>query len=124
MIDVAQYRKAARSDGIEERTSPQGSEPSSASHRPSPTSLHVLVTRSARMAASRPTIMGAGIFAFVWLQTIHEAAPGSRRIAATPPTSKAQSVTPTRRARPEPWLLSDGQLHSCAARRGAARVRH
>jgi hypothetical protein len=56
--------------------------------------LHLsgLVTRSARVATIMPTIMGAGIVPFVWLQTIHGAAPGNRRMAATTPTSVAHSL--------------------------------
>src|SRR5437868_3306054 len=39
--------------------------------------LRGLVTRSASIATSVPTIMGAGIVPFVWLQVIHGAATGS-----------------------------------------------
>src|SRR5690348_10104096 len=80
------------------------------SHCPFLSSFHGLVNRSARIAIGRPRIMGAGTFSFVWLQTVHGAALGKRRIAATRPASSAPTFMPNRL--PRPATLPDGSLQS------------
>src|SRR5260221_4728410 len=82
--------------------------------------LHLsgLVARSASVATSMPTIMGAGIVPFVWLQAIHGVAPGSKRTAAIAPSSSAPRFTPSRRPRPGTRLLPARLLQSFATRRG------
>src|SRR5258708_35537799 len=86
--------------------------------------LHLsgLVTRSASAATSMPTIMGAGIVPFVWLQAIHGVAPGSKRTAAIAPSSSAPRLTPSRRPRPAARLLPDDVLQPLATRRGTRQM--
>ncbi|TMC87301.1 MAG: hypothetical protein E6J22_17640 [Chloroflexi bacterium] len=81
--------------------------------------LHLsgLVARSARVATSMPTIMGAGIVPFVWLQAIHGVAPGSKRTAAIAPSSSAPRFTPSRGPRPGACSAAC-LLQSFATRRG------
>src|SRR5258708_2938166 len=81
--------------------------------------LHLsgLVVSRASAATSMPTIMGAGIVPFVWLQVIHGVAPGNRRMAATAPASSAPRLTPSRSPRPGA-CSADGLLQSSATRRG------
>ena len=73
------------------------------------------------MATSTPTIMGAGIVPFVWLQVIHGAATGSRRMAAIAPNISALRFMPNRRSRPGA-CSADDLLQSSATRRGTRQM--